>query len=90
MKPEMICVTETMLEKTQTPDGLILFQPESEKIHHLNATASMVFNLSDGTRSLGAIASAMQEAYALPQAPMAETLACAENLVSLGLLQCKL
>jgi hypothetical protein len=74
------------LEITQVPDGFVIFDAASEKVHYLNPTAAVIFELSDGERSLDQIAAFMKEAYTLAEAPIQETLSCAQNLVELGLL----
>jgi len=83
---ESRCIISDGLEKTEVPDGFVIFKAETEKVHYLNPTAAIIFELSDGTRNLKEIAEFMREAYELPQAPLAEVLACSQNLVEQGLL----
>jgi hypothetical protein len=45
-------------------DGdLILFNPASEKVLYFNPSAAVVWQLCDGTRSVGEIAAILAEAY---------------------------
>ena len=74
------------LEKTEVPDGFVIYKSETEKVHYLNPTAAVIFELSDGTKNLGEIAEFMKEAYKLPEVPLPEVLTCAQNLVQQGLL----
>ena len=61
------------LEKTQVPDGFVIFKADTEKVHYLNPSAAVIFELCDGKKSLGDIAMFMREAYGLPEAPLTET-----------------
>jgi hypothetical protein len=45
-------------------DGdVMLFHPARTEIHHLNATAALVWQLCDGQRSIGEIILILQESY---------------------------
>jgi hypothetical protein len=85
-EPENRFKTADGLEKTEVPDGFVIFKAETEKVHYLNPTAAIIFELSDGTKNLGEIAEFIREAYKLPEAPLHEILACTQNLVEQGLL----
>jgi hypothetical protein len=41
--------------------------PESRQFHELDETASLLWNLSDGTRDIAAIASALLESYEISE-----------------------
>jgi hypothetical protein len=89
LDPETRCTVSKGLEKTEVPDGFVIFKAETEKVHYLNPTAAVIFELSDGTKNLSEIAEFMREAYRLPEAPLLEVLACAQRLIDQGLLlQC--
>ena len=38
------------LEVTEVEDGLVVYDPERDRVHYLNAVASVVFVLCDGAR----------------------------------------
>ena len=63
------------LEVNEAEDGLVVFDPETDTVHHLNASASLIFELCDGSRDADAIATVVGDAYALPSPPRDEVLA---------------
>lgn len=38
------------LEVTAVEDGLVVYDPERDRVHYLNATAAVVFTFCDGAR----------------------------------------
>ncbi len=68
------------LDVNETDDGLIIYQESTDRVHHLNPTAAVVFTLCDGTRSPDDIARLVGETFSLGDAPEAETKACLEDL----------
>jgi hypothetical protein len=75
------------LEVNETKDGLIVYEPLQDRVHYLNATASVVFTLCDGTKDATAIADAVGKAYDLDHSPLADVDACLSQLRDEGLLQ---
>ena len=71
----------------ETNDGLIVYDRQRERVHYLNATASMIFELSDGTRDVRRIAEAVGQAYDTDQAPVAEVETCLSQLRDEGLVR---
>ncbi|MFN8022123.1 MAG: PqqD family protein [Acidimicrobiales bacterium] len=78
MSAERPCVLER-LEVSEVKDGLIVFDPVTDVVHHLNASAAVVFALCDGERDLTGIAAVMAEAYGLDDPPLAEVRACVRS-----------
>lgn len=75
------------LEISAADGGFIVFQPEIERVHHLNHSAVLVLELCTGQNSARDIATLVQEAYSLPSPPyqaVEETLA---SLADQGLLE---
>jgi hypothetical protein len=68
------------LDVNETDDGLIIYQESTDRVHHLNPTAAVVFELCDGTRSTDEIAVLVAETFGLGNAPVLETTACLESL----------
>ena len=75
------------LEVTEVADGLVIYQPRPERVHHLNRTASLVFELCTGEHSSEDIARLLGDAFTLVRAPSDEVRICLEQLGSLGLVQ---
>jgi Coenzyme PQQ synthesis protein D (PqqD) len=74
------------LEVHETDDGLIVFNPATDRVHHLNYTAGVLFELCHDARDAAELAGMMAELYALEEAPgeMVET--GLRQLVAEGLL----
>lgn len=60
------------LDITETDDGLVVFQPATRRVHHLNVTAALVFELCTGANTDEQIVSLVQQAFGLPEAPVVE------------------
>jgi hypothetical protein len=79
MTPQLPTIAEG-LDVNETDDGLIIYQESTDRVHHLNPTAAVVFTLCDGTRSPDEIARLVGETFGLGGVPEAETKACLEDL----------
>ena len=73
------------LEVSESDDGLVVYQPSSDRVHHLNHTAATVLALCDGTRDATDIANFLADGFALAGPPLDETLACLAKLSEEGL-----
>jgi len=74
------------LDITEVDDGLVVFEPVSRRVHHLNVTATLVFELCTGTNDAAAIAHVVQAAFGLPEVPSAEVDAVLASLQAESLL----
>jgi hypothetical protein len=68
------------LEVNEAEDGLVVFDPSRDMVHHLNSSAAVIFDLCDGTRDAATIAAVLRRAYELEQLPLAATRAGLEDL----------
>jgi hypothetical protein len=75
------------LEINEADDGLVVYDSAHDMVHHLNASAALIFDLCDGSRDPDAIAVIVSEAYGLVDPPHAETVAGLEDLVERNLIQ---
>ena len=75
------------LELNEVKDGLIVYEPERDRVHYLNATAAVVFTLCDGTHDVTGIAELVGTAYGLDEPPVAEVEECLDQLRAEGLLR---
>jgi hypothetical protein len=73
------------LEVHESADGLIVFQEIDDRVHHLNATASIIFELCDGTHDVAGIAAQVRDAFTLDHLPIGETTECLKMLIREGL-----
>ena len=69
-----------LLEINEADDGLVVYDPTEDKVHHLNPSASIIFDLCDGTRDAEAIAQILGEAYDLAAPPRDDAFAGLEEL----------
>lgn len=68
------------LEVNEADDGLVVYDPIHDQVHHLNPSAAIIFDLCDGTRDPEAIARILGEAYDLAAPPRDDALAGLEEL----------
>ncbi len=73
-------------EVSHIPDGYMVHQAEPEKVHYLNPTAAIVYELCDGAQSVTAIANFLQSNFSLPEPPVAEVQDCIASLLVEGLI----
>ena len=72
------------LDVSDVADGLVVYQHRPERVHYLNRTASLVFELCTGEHSPEDIARLLGLAFALVEPPTDEVRTCLEQLRSLG------
>lgn len=72
-------------EVSQMPDGFVIYQAAREKVHYLNPTASLVYDLCGERQSLSAITAFLQDAFSLPQPPQDDVAHCIDQLLAEGL-----
>ena len=68
------------LEINEAEDGLVIYDPALDMVHHLNPSAAVVFDLCDGTRDPKSIAEVLGDAYELHTPPLDEALAALRDL----------
>jgi coenzyme PQQ synthesis protein D (PqqD) len=68
------------LEAHEVDDGLIVYQPSTDRVHYLNATAAVVYELCSGELSEAEIAARVGEAWELAQPPDAAVRECLSQL----------
>jgi Coenzyme PQQ synthesis protein D (PqqD) len=57
------------LEINPAEDGFIIYQPEFDRVHFLNATAVLILELCNGKNSEQQIVELIEEAYSLKEKP---------------------
>ena len=68
------------LDVNEVDDGLIVYQPSTDRVHHLNSTASVVLLLCDGNRSIDEIAQGLSDLFPLDAPARSETEECVAGL----------
>jgi hypothetical protein len=71
----------------EVEDGFVVFDASTDRVHYLNPTATVVFSLCDGTRTLTEIAQLVQSAWELDAPPVDDVEACIAQLRGEGMLR---
>jgi Coenzyme PQQ synthesis protein D (PqqD) len=58
------------LDISPAEDGYIVYTPEHERVHFLNATAVLILELCNGRHSAEQIIELVKDAYGLPEPPV--------------------
>ena len=74
------------LEVNKVPDGYVIYHTPRDRVHFLNVTAAVTFELCDGAHSLSEIEAILIEVYELKDFPRSEFLSCVNNLIQEGLI----
>ncbi len=74
------------LEINEVRDGLIVYDGTRDRVHYLNATASVVFVLCDGDHEASAMADEIGALFGVDP-PRAEVADCLASLATEGLLR---
>jgi FkbM family methyltransferase len=64
----------------ETADGLAVTQPAAGRVHRLNQTAAVVFDLCTGARSVESIAETVRAVYGLAELPLEVVMECLDHL----------
>jgi len=74
------------LEIHEVPDGYIVYQKQRDRVHHLNTTAAIIFELCDGTHQLEDVIERVAKLYELDSSAHGDIRATLDSLVQEGLI----
>jgi hypothetical protein len=74
-------------EVSHVPDGFVIYQAKREKVHYLNPTAAMVYELCGTKLTVSDIAAYLGKTFSLPEPPLTEVSECIDSLVREGLVE---
>lgn len=74
------------LEINAVTDGYIVYQADRDRVHYLNQTAAIVFELCDGRNDIADLARIIQQAWQLEAPPIEEVTDCLDALRREGLI----
>lgn len=74
------------LQVHEADDGLIVFDPENDRVHHLNASAGVLFSLCDRPQTNKQLARLFLQAYELSEDNAPQVQQSIDQLISEGLL----
>ncbi len=72
----------TGVEVHETDDGLIVFNPATDRVHHLNPTAGVLWELCTGSKTSAQLIKEMAELFSLDELPTDAVEAGLKQLVS--------
>jgi len=74
------------LEITHVPDGWVIYQETSDRVHFLNPTAVLVFELCNGRHTRAEMALILSAAYQLTASPADEVESCLSEMLAESLI----
>jgi len=75
------------LEVSEVVDGLVVYQSDPDRVHYLNNTAAVVFELCTGENTEAEIVELLGEAYGLERPPRHEVESCLAHLQLEGIVR---
>ncbi len=72
---------------TEVDGGIAIYQPATETLYHLNATAARVFQLCAAKSTFAEIGRDIQSQYGLPEPPSNDVADCIKTLLDNGLIE---
>jgi hypothetical protein len=73
------------LEVHEVPDGYIVYQNARDRVHYLNKTAAIIFEMCDGRRDQADVIARTAQAFELDGRTHDDIQACLDSLVKEGL-----
>ena len=84
---DMRFVPAAGVEVTDVPDGRVIYDAGNDRVHFLNTTAVVVFELCEAGRSVREIIAFLTQAYALVDAPREAVVECIRSMLNEKLIQ---
>jgi len=75
------------LDVNEVPDGYVIYQIARDRVHYLNKTAAIVFELCDAARGADEIVARVSQMFQLEETADGEIRGCLESLLKEGLVQ---
>lgn len=74
------------LDVHDVEDGLVVYDTKTDRVHYLNATATLVFEVCDGTRTADTIVELVGAAWGLDELPSEQVRGCLDQLRAEGVI----
>jgi hypothetical protein len=74
------------VEINEVADGCIVYQPERDRVHYLNQTATIVLELCNGHNAEADLPELLRLAFDLPVPPVEEVAECLKALRAEGVI----
>lgn len=75
------------LDVHEVDDGVVVYDAGRDRVHYLNASATLVFLLADGTRTLAQLQELVKEAWPADAAHVEGVDECVRRLTAEGVLR---
>lgn len=75
------------LESHETDDGLVVFNPATDCVHHLNYSAAVIFELCSDPVAVEALPALVAKLYGVEEVPSDALEQCLNQLLELGVLK---
>ena len=75
------------LDVHETEDGLVVYQPDLDRVHYLNETAAAVFVFAASSSSVESLAEELAALWELDEPPTAAVDRCVTQLLDEGVLR---
>jgi hypothetical protein len=76
---------EPGLEVHEVPDGYVVYAAATERVHFLNTTAALIYELCNGEHSLAEISTIVTAAFELEERAGEIVVDCVKDLLAQGL-----
>jgi hypothetical protein len=73
------------LDVNEVPDGYVIYQTAADRVHYLNKTAAIVFELCDGAHGVSEIVARVSRIFEVEGTADGEIEACVQSLLKEGL-----
>lgn len=88
MRVESRCFRKTeKLDCSEMTDGYVIYDAARDRVHFLNPSAAIVFELCDGAHSAAEIAQFIENAFKLAESPQTPVDNCLSSLQAEGLIE---
>lgn len=75
------------LEVSEADDGLVIYDPATDRVHHLNPSAGVILQLCDGEHDAEAIADFVARGFDMAEPPIDDTRRALAQLEQEGLIR---
>ena len=87
IQPDMVFRRVAGIETNAAPDGVMVYQESRDKVHFLNQTAVIVFELCSMEKSVTDIETFIADGYALSTPPTEAVRTCLQSLLDEELIE---
>jgi hypothetical protein len=87
IEPDEVFVKASGHEFNQVPDGYVVYHSGRDRVHFLNPTAVVVYELCDGQHTVEQIGRFIQDSWSLSEPPTVDVRTCLSNFLEEGIVE---